>query len=156
MRSTTLRSELLALILAVSAAACAPPADPVRVLREQLLIPFPGRQGLIYPRCDEYDSASNCIKWDRKTEYLLSDAPTRARLLNANIVCNVGGEYYVPCENENALCLNGDGRRPWYKFWQEKPTVEKGRIYLAAEYQRLLDEKTYCQSADLMRGRLSP
>jgi hypothetical protein len=155
MRSRTRRSELALICLALALGACATPPDPVSVLRDQILIPYPGRKGLVYPRCAEYE-ADTCAKWDRSTEYLLSDAPTRARLRAAEFVCRVGRDYYVPCEGENALCLNGDGKRPFLGIIGKKPTVPKGKISLETQYQRLLDDRTYCRTAERMQGGIHP
>lgn len=156
MRSIIRRSELLIVLLGLALASCATPPDPKSVLQEQILIPYPGRQGLIYPRCDEY-KLGDCVKWDRKTEYLLSDPPTRTRLRSVEIACRVGQDYYSPCPDANALCMYGDGKRPYLGgLLGKKPTVEKDRIHLDTEYQRLLDGRTYCMSAERMQGGPHP
>jgi hypothetical protein len=120
------------------------------LLTDQILSPYPGHQGLVYPHCAEYAPEGSCSRWELR-EYVLDTPEVRARFEAADVWCFVGRELYRVCLDENALCSQTFGKRPFLGIIGKRPVIEK-RLSFATQYQLLLDAPTVC-GTDLERLR---
>lgn len=130
---------------------CAPAAYQKREsLSEQILTPYPGKQGLVYRHCGKYDRDGKCVDEDL-TVYDLADGQVRRRLLLAGVACWVGRDVYVPCEADNGLCYRALGKRPVLGIIGKKPVIEK-RLYFGIEgdVQAMIDARTVCGTIEAL------
>lgn len=120
-------------------------------LFETILRPYPSHPAkLTNQRCAKYEKGK-CIELDYQA-FDLNVWADRKQLLELEFVCNVAGERFGICHNDNGLCQLGPyGKRPCI-FCSRNVIVIK-RLDMVKDYQYLLNANTICAAQDSFMGQ---
>lgn len=120
-------------------------------LFESVLRPYPSHpERLTNQRCAKYDNGK-CVELDHQT-FDLSVWADRKQLLELKFICNVAGQRFGICHNDNGLCQLGPyGKKPC--LFCSRPVVILKRLDMKKDYQYLLNSNAICAAQDSFMGQ---